>query len=202
VTVLALVLSEPPLVLALAAAYAGAGVTTAALLRRRGRPVATAASALAAWPLLLSLLGDDAAPRSTGPLARRIDGALDALEATLRHPAAGDVGTGEDTVALRASLHRADERLGLVDRLLGEPQGVDDPDVVAGLAALGAARDAAAREIEAVLAGVVQLRIQIGLVTLAGNAPPVRARLRELRARIGALDEVTRLPGDSSCPTS
>lgn len=198
----------PSLLELLVLAYAAVGVVAAAELHRRGQDAGTVLSAVIAWPVLVSALRPPEPTRhapgahADGPLGRRIDDALDALEATLRDPATGDIGGVEDTADLRTSLHRTDERLALVDRLLVDGGGVADPAVVDGLAALRVARTAAAAEVEAVLAGVLQLRIQIGLVTLAGNDLPVRARLRELRARIGALDEVTKLPGGSAWPTS
>ena len=55
---------------------------------------------------------------------------------------------------------------------------------------LQAARDKAAAEVEAVLKGLVQLRVQLGLVALAGETGPVRDRLMELSARLTALEEV------------
>jgi hypothetical protein len=188
-------LAAPPLFLALGAAYAAAGALTAGVLARKGEPAGTIATALVAWPLLLPAL---AAPEprtpARGPLGPRIDAALDALEATLRDPAAGDVGDDDDTRVLRHALHQADERLALVDRLLAD-DATADPTVADGVASLRAARDHAAAEIEAVLSALTQLRIQVGLLTLAGNAAPVRDKLRELRMRIGALDEVGRAAG-------
>jgi hypothetical protein len=59
--------------------------------------------------------------------------------------------------------------------------------------ALRRARTSAAAEVEAVLEGIVQLRLQIGLRSLAGNSVPVRERLRDLRARLAAVDELAQL---------
>jgi len=70
----------------------------------------------------------------------------------------------------------------VADRILG--------DGGEGLDALQAARGRAAAEIEEVLAGVGLLRVQVGLLTLAGDTTPVRARLVELQARVAALEEV------------
>jgi hypothetical protein len=191
-------LAQPPLAVSLGLAYAAAGFATAALLRRQHAPLATQGVALLAWPLVVPMLWDAPLPRvaDRGPLAGQIDAALDALEITLHDPAAGEVPIPEDTAALREALHRADERLGLVDRLLADT-APHAKAVGSGVASLQQARDRAAAEIEAVLAGVMELRVQVGLLTLAGNAAPVRDRLRELRVRIGSLDEVARLPGSA-----
>jgi len=64
------------------------------------------------------------------------------------------------------------------------------PGVVHSTALLGRARAAAAAQIEAVLDGVAQLRLQIGLRALAGNSVPVQERLRDLRGRLAAIDEL------------
>lgn len=185
-------MEPPPLALGLVLLYLGAGAGSALALARRHQPAATAASALVAWPILLPLLWDSPRrPGARGPLAGRIEQVLDALDTTLRDPAAGDLAGDEDLVGLRASLLQADERLALVDKLLAED--ASDPWIARDLDALRTARDHAMAEVEAVLSGVVQLRIQVGLLALAGNAAPVRDRLRELRGRIGALEEVSRL---------
>jgi hypothetical protein len=93
----------------------------------------------------------------------------------------------EELVALDAALRRADARIATVDRLLGEEALRGDP-----LAAqLERARDFAADEVEAVLRGVVQLRVQVGLVALAGDTVPVRDRMRELAARVRAIEELS-----------
>jgi hypothetical protein len=62
--------------------------------------------------------------------------------------------------------------------------------VVQGTDELRRARAATAAQIEAVLDGVVQLRLQIGLRALAGNSVPVQERLRDLRGRLAAIDEI------------
>lgn len=185
----------PPLFLALGGGYLALGACAAVLLQRRGADRATIASSVLCWPLLVSLLSDPPAVAGTGPLAARIDGCLDALLATLRDPVAGDLPGTDDVGFLRDALHRADARIGLVDRLLAESDGPAAPDATT---ALREARSRAAAEIEAVLRAVVELRLQVGLLALAGDTAPVRDRLRELRGRIGAIDEITRLsPSDA-----
>lgn len=172
---------------AILAAWLAVGAAVGWRLDRAGAPAATAASALVAWPALLPLLGAPA-PAGSGPFAARIRDAFAGLARTLADPAAAEVPWDDDLVALRASLVAADGRVALVDRLLDEARG--EGAVADDLVALRAARDHAATEIEAVLAGVVQLRLQVGLLALEGSDMPVRARLEELRARAAALSEV------------
>lgn len=173
--------------------YLAAGFAVATALDRRGHPRSAAVSAVVAWPLLVPLLRDRPASAGHGPLGARIDRTLDALLDTLRDPAAGDVAWVGEVDGLRDALHRADERLALVDRLLAEEPTARDAVVTAQLDALRHARARAAAEIEALLAGVVQLRLQIGMLALAGNQAPVRDRLRELHHRASALDELARM---------
>lgn len=146
-----------------------------------------AAGALLAWPVFLPLL-TDRADHSGGPHAARIAAAFAALEHTLEDPAAGDVPWDADLSGLRSALCRTDERLGLVERLLADAEGARTETLIA-------ARDRTRSEIEAVLDEVVQLRLQIGLAALAGNAASVRERLSELLSRAEALDEVATLDG-------
>lgn len=179
----------PPLFIALGGGYLLAGGAVAVGLVRRGEPRANVLLSLVTWPLLLPLLWD-AAPTSTGgPLTRRIDDALDALAATLGDPSAGELPGGDDVGFLREALHRADSRVALVDRLLDSPDAASAPDAQA---TLRTARATAVAEIEAVITGVIELRLQVGLLALHGDTGPVRERLRELRGRIGAFDEVAR----------
>jgi hypothetical protein len=176
-----------PLAMAVTAGYLAAGVATAAVLARRGQPAATIAAAVPCWPLLLPLVGPAERPRSRGPLAERIDEGFRSLAATLADPSAGDAPV-EDLDGLHASLLRADERLALVDRLLADPRAAAAP----GAETLREARAHVAAEIEAVLAEVVALRIQVGLQALAGDAAPVSERLRALQMRLAALEEVSK----------
>lgn len=143
-------------------------------------------AALVAWPVFLPLLADR--PGGEGPHQARICEVFEALERTLADPAAGEVPWDADLSGLRSALWRTDERLGLVDRLLAESAG-------ARTEGLRQARNRTSTEIEAVLEEVVQLRLQIGLAALAGNAASVRERLAELLNRAEALDEVATLNG-------
>lgn len=119
---------------------------------------------------------------------------------------------------LARSLHRADHRIARVDRLLidteaqrqlvttqspspdlvlgsGPAQSPSpprpDPQLLAALAGLRRARDHAHQELEAVLSGLLSLRVQLGLFALAGESEPVRERLAELEARVAALAELS-----------
>lgn len=179
-------------------AYVIVGAVVAVGLGRRGVPSPTAISALGCWPLLLPLLSGAAVPaRSSGPFAARIERGLAELRETMADPAAEDVALPADLEGLALDLHRADERLAMVDRLLGTVgdgrEAPGDPAVAEGLIALRRARAGAAAEVVAVLDGIVQLRLQIGLRSLAGNSVPVRERLRDLRARLAAVDEIAAL---------
>src|SRR5690606_26310440 len=103
----------------------------------------------------------------------------------------------DDLDGLITALYRADERLALVDRLLDSmqtPEGLPTQGGLAqSLADLRRARAVAAAEVEAVLEGLAQLRVQIGLRSLVGNSVPVRECLRDLRARLAAVDELADL---------
>ncbi len=165
----------------------GGGV--GARLARAGFPAATACSALVAWPALISLLGA-APPPVGGPYLARIAAAFRALEGALSHPAAANVPWEAEALGLREALEAADQRIVLVDSLLAGAEETEDAAVSGSRAALARAREHAAGEIEAVLAGVVELRLQVGLLALAGDPIPVRDRLRGLRARARALAEV------------
>ena len=181
----------PALWLVLGSVYAALGVATALRLTRRGSSRAASLSALGAWPLLLPLLLSRPAPSGGGPLRERIHRCTDDLRRTMADPAAQGLLVLEDLDGLVVDLVHADERLGLVDRLL---EDVDHGTrTLPGLVALRAARARAHGEVEAVLDGMVELRLSIGLRSLAGNAQPVHERLRDLRARLGAAQEMTHL---------
>ncbi len=179
--------------LSLGAGYLAIGFVTAWLLSRRGHGPTVALGALACWPLLLPLLRRPP-PRSVGrgPLVARIDAAVDSLRDAMGDPAAVDLDLPADLDRLVAELERADERLAMVDRLVRQigAHGPATPAVAEGLAQLQRARETTTAEIEAVLDGMVQLRLQIGLRSLAGNSVPIRERLRDLRARLAAIDEL------------
>jgi hypothetical protein len=185
------------LVTGLLAAYALVGIAGAVVATRRQMGLATAVGALVCWPLLLPLLGAGHRRSSHGPLAPRIAAAVDALRTTLDDPAAASMDGPEDLDGLIAALYRADERLALVDHLLDSVAASDRAPAQGGLAQsladLRRARAAAAAEVEAVLEGLAQLRIQIGLRSLVGDSVPVRERLRDLRARLAAVDELAQL---------
>jgi hypothetical protein len=180
-------------ILVLGGGYLTLGAVLAVALARRGHAAATVVSAVVAWPLLIPLVQVSPRPAATaGPMARRIEQTFTALQLTLSDPAASEVPWHEDVEGLREALLRGDQRLGLADRLLSETGTMPAADVELSrsLDHLRDARDRAAEEIEAVLSGVTQLRIQVGLETLAGDAVPVLERLREFRARVRALEEV------------
>ncbi|MGH1344631.1 MAG: hypothetical protein ACRBN8_23935 [Nannocystales bacterium] len=178
----------PVLWIAIGATYLAVGVMTAWLLGRRGVRSAVAVSALGCWPLLLPLLSSAPELPSAGPLSERIGRCAEDLRATMSDPRAEHVVVVEDLDELVADLRRADQRVGMVDALVADVRASsgDAP----GLSALLSARARAAAEVEAVLEGMVELRLSIGLRSLAGNTVPVQERLGDLRARLGALDEI------------
>ncbi|MEM6989470.1 MAG: hypothetical protein AAF721_03200 [Myxococcota bacterium] len=177
--------------LALGGAYVLLGALVS--LRLAGLQVSRTASlaALGCWPLMLPLLTASAQTARPGPHAERIRKCAADLRATMADPVADDVVMVTDLDGLVSDLERADERLGMVDALVADVGGAGEQ--APGLDALKAARARAAAEVEAVLAGMVELRLSIGLRSLAGNAVPVQERLVDLRARLGALDEIAAL---------
>lgn len=186
-----------PLGYVLAAGYVVAGAVVATLLSRRGHSAAVSVGAFACWPLLISLLSRGASTAVPGPLHGRIVETIAALRSAMAEPGAECLALPGDLAELTDDLHRADERLAMVDRLLasvsrdGTTSGVmQGPGVMQGIDELRRARAASCSQIAAVLDGVVQLRLQIGLRSLAGNNVPVQERLRDLRARLAALDEL------------
>ena len=214
----------PALWIVLGLAYAGLGAALAWHLGRLGHGLGTSSMALLCWPLLLGLIGRPppdpsllvhAAPRSTpaGPNAPHIDACLANLRRGLLDDEAGRSVPLIDELQLRGlgvSLHRADDRIARVDRLLREtdreleqlrglPREAHDPRPLAGedaalrtaLDQLRRARSHAQTELEAVLAGLLSLRVQLGMFALAGEAEPVRERLAEFEARVAALAELS-----------
>lgn len=181
----------PALWLVLGVAYGAIGVAVALRLAARGASRAAAVSALGCWPLLVPLLVAEPEPTTGGPLGDRIRSCADDLRRTMADPAADGLIVVEDLDELVADLQRADARLGLVDRLLADVGATTRTS--AGLQALRAARTRAAAEVEAVLDGMVELRLSIGLRSLAGNTVPVHERLQDLRARLCAVDDITNL---------
>jgi hypothetical protein len=154
-----------------------------ALARRAGAGPGLTGAAVVAWPLLLADLRGGA---GLGPYDRRVAAGLQELRAALAEPAASGLVSPEEVEAVARALALADARVGLADRLLADPHVRESTEG----ARLQQARDKAAAEVEAVLKSLVQLRVQLGLVALAGETSPVRARLAELAARVKALDEV------------
>ncbi|NVB41347.1 hypothetical protein G6O69_26150 [Pseudenhygromyxa sp. WMMC2535] len=210
----------PSLWASLTLAYLGAGASMAWHLARRGHSLGTASAALACWPLFVGLIGrratgraftldepTSALPGQPGPLAPRIDACVLALrhellrDEVLRNTAPI---TLEQLDKLGLALHRADRRVAHVDRLIAEaeasargsvsPQGQAE-GLLGALASLRQARDHARGELEAALSGLLQLRVQLGLFTLAGGDEPVRERLEEIEARVAALAELSSLYG-------
>lgn len=175
-----------PVELVLATTWAFLGCIAAAWLAQRGHPTAVSLAALVAWPLVLPALSDPTPP--SDPLNARIDRAVDDLATTLRDPLVGWDAPG-DLELLRAALRRAGERVGWIDELLASTDGSDGDSRTE----LVDARARAAGEVDAVLAGLTQLRLQVGLRMLQGDTTPIRARLTELHDRIQVMDEVQRL---------
>lgn len=184
--------SSPSLLLVVVASlYLAVGVAVAALLSRGGASRSATLAAVGAWPLLLSALERPGVVASRpGPKGPAIVEAFSALDGALADPAVGAVPFRSDIEGLRVALLRADERLGLADRLLAELGEPSDPEIVQSGRILADARAHAAAEIEAVISGVVQLRLQVGLLALAGDGGGVADRLRQLRARVTAIEEV------------
>lgn len=176
---------------ALLGVYGLVGVVVAVGLWRAGTDPAAAAAAVVAWPLLIGVRPGAAAVAETtkGPLRDAIDRTFDRLDdAAVR---VGGLGPEwrEERVVLREALCRADERLAAVDRILA-----DDRDVPAeSLARLRERRDRSALEVERVLGDLAELRVQMGLLALAGDIEPLRDGLRGLVARARALDELASL---------
>ena len=181
--------------LLLVALWLAIGACTGLAIARRGLPLTTAATAVAAWPVLLPLLADPVATVLPGPHTTRIVTTFGALDAALREPAARDVVGREAIDRLRLALHRADARIAMVDRMLQDDVVAADP----ASAPLVEARARAAAEVDAVLRGVVQLRVQVGLLALAGDTAPARDQVGELLARVRALEEITLTPATVPC---
>jgi len=171
-------------VLAAALAYFAVGLFMALRFHREGR-TAAAAAAVFTWPLLLESDPETAGGR-TGPFAVAIRKGVADLRSALDEPGVEGLFDDADVQRIQAALCAADARVGTVDRLLSDPAVRETSEGTR----LQAARDKAAAEVEAVLKGLVQLRVQLGLVALAGETGPVRDRLMELSARLTALEEV------------
>lgn len=162
------------------------GAGTGVALQRRGHPTGTAISALMAWPALIPLF-DGVSPTGTGPHHAQIVAAFQALTTALNDPAASAVVDPASILHLRDALMRADARIAIVERLLGDPTLAADESTMR----LRAAHVHAVQEIQDALRGVIQLRVQLGLLALLGDTGPARAQLDALAARVRALEEVS-----------
>jgi len=169
--------------------YLAIGLASALRFHRDGH-TATAAAAVFTWPLLLEGDGEPEPPlpgsAKGGPYSADIRKHLHDLRTALDEPGVQGLVSPDDLAAISRALHAADARVGTVDRMLTDP-AIRQAEQGARLVS---ARQAAAAEVEAVLKGLVQLRVQLGLVALVGETAPVQDRLRELSARLGAIDEV------------
>jgi hypothetical protein len=173
-------------VFAIAIAWIGVGLGVAAVLHKQGHSVPTAISALVAWPALLPVLGSGVESTGAGPYSARIAQAFAALRLGLAEPTVAGLTDMVALAGIESSLHRADARIAAVDRLLADPAVATD----SGAERLRLARAKAAAEVETVLSQLVHVRVQLGLVALAGDTSTVRAHLSELAARARALEEV------------
>ena len=186
-----------PLAIGVLLAWLALGVVVALALRSRGAGVETVVAAVVGWPLLVHQLFEGPArpapPEAgpAGPLGTEIERAF----AKVREVAPrGDADWLGDLEVLRASLLAADARVALVDRILAEAaEDRGSASVAASIAQLTARRARTLAEVEAVLAELVRMRVQIGIVALSGDTLPVRDGLLSLNARVRALDEMSRL---------
>lgn len=157
-------------------------------------------TALIAWPLLLGREDRSTNPTKDAAETSQLDPAVvqaaraDRLSERLRHAFAqlrADLDApsfGEppidvaELLAIEAPLLRAADRLAAVDHILA--------DAAVGNTghALVPARNKCRDDIEAALADLVALRVQLALFGLAGNPRPVRLPLLSLAARVRALD--------------
>lgn len=163
--------------------YLGIGIFVAYGYYQRGSTLG-AVSALVAWPVLIGNWTSERPGVGSGPFSGKIQAAFRALELAMNEPVVHGLLPLPELEVLQQSLLRADSRIGMVDRLL------EDPAVHEGAAPLREARSRAAREVEQALSEVIQLRIQLGLVALAGDTQPIRGRLQSLGARVRALEEM------------
>ncbi len=160
------------------------GAVVAWLLVRGDMPWAWAVLALVGWPALLPLLRapEPREERAGGPLGEEIRRTFAALAQAQADPAATHLDCDDALGALQSALLRVDARLAVVDDILAD----GGPE----LGPLKEARERALAEVRAVLGGVSALRVQVGLLTLAGDRTPVREQLAELQGRVAALEEV------------
>ncbi len=164
--------------------YLAIGLYLAHGLRRDGHAGA-AAAAVFTWPLFMET-ADGRHQLRAGPAAGAIRKGVSDLRRALDEPGVEGLFAESDVQRIEQALVAADARVGTVDRLLADPAVRETAEGER----LQVARDRAETEVQAVLKNLIQLRIQLGLVALAGETGPVRDRLMELSARLTALEEV------------
>lgn len=157
------------------------GTVIALVLRRMGEPAGTSLAAVPAWPLFLPLLSQTRLP--TTAYRQRIERAFVTLEQAFRD---AQESPPLDLGSLKSILLHADQRLLRVEAMIEEERDGGESLI----APLLQARSHARGEIEAVLAELGRIRIQIGLVSLSNNAAPIREALQELAARVRTLEEL------------
>lgn len=153
--------------------YALVGAAVAVQLGRRGHSSAVLGASLVAWPLFVALI-EDPPPAPRGPLADRIDGAIDRLREALADPAAAPVRADLQLEPLQATLRQMDARLAFVDGLIAQSEATE------GAARLTEARAEAVAEIEEVITELHELRLMVGLLSLEGDPASIRARWRAI----------------------
>ena len=171
--------------------YVVMGISTSATMIRRGQRLSLALPALVCWPLLLGLLQTEWKARLQGPLHEAITHATQNLRTALSEPGAAGLVESTEIEMLEESMLKADARIATVDRLLQEQGTTQISRIQDGYTQLAAARARAFDELQAVIDGTVQLRLQIGLRSLAGSGPAVQDRMLELEARVRALSELS-----------
>jgi hypothetical protein len=184
----------------LALSWLAVGSLTATWLRSEGHAPGTCLAALLAWPFFLPLAAravPTPTPHLRTPHSERIDRALHAVAVTLAEH--GETEQTDEVAALRDALHAADRRIAWVDQILAEHQRLAGDLDSAPTQALRAARDRAAAELDQVVREVLQLRLDLGLHALRGDAAPIGRTLAGLRARVATLEELASL-GPSSHP--
>jgi hypothetical protein len=185
-------LGMPDLTSLLLLSWLVVGLGVGAALHHRGQPTATSLSALVVWPVLLPLLWNGTTGRAMGPNAARIESIVGLLSETLVNDPSGEMYAG--LTALGRALHEADARIATVERLLASPTPADDhPRVRRARAELLAGRDRATLELNAVLAEMVELHLDVGLRELAVGPADLSLQIRSLEGRVRALYEVESL---------
>lgn len=154
-------------------------------------------------------------PRERGRQQARIKACVEALREAMADEALRESAALVDPGQLARLvdvLHRVDRRLDRIDALITDAErqrhalghALGDAPATSGASAsdsgrlldealtdLRRARDDSRAAFEAVLGGLVSLRVQLGLFALAGDAAPVRERLADLEARVAALAEIS-----------